>query len=163
MIWNWNSPVIRSVQRSVCRKMMKISSNCISRQFRSLKNGSPTMVGNFKGNAILTGPRNQLYRRPPPLENKIGKTQILCLSCFEFSQFSNPDVKLFWKASNLPFFIHNFSPNDFAPPSFMLARNLCPPLNFQFGKYHSCHPHPHRPPTPSKKTIQKIFYPYSTP
>ena len=49
------------------------------------------MVGNFKGNAILTGPRNQLYRP----EKKTGKAQILCRSCFEFNQFSNPEVKLF--------------------------------------------------------------------
>ena len=116
------------------------------------------MVGNFKGNAILTGPRNQLYRRPPPRKKPRKNTDSLPF-LFRVQPILESRSQVVLKSLKSSIFYSQLFSERFCAPSFMLARNLCPPLNFQFRKYHSCHPHSHRPPTPSKKNDPKNYLP----
>ena len=74
------------------------------------------MVGNFKGNAILTGPRNQLYRRPLPPKKKQEKHRFFSLPVSSSANSRIPKSSCFEKPQIFHFLFTIFLRTILRPP-----------------------------------------------
>ena len=97
------------------------------------------MVGNFKGNAILAGPRNQLYRRPYPPKKTQEKHRFFALPVSSSANSRIPKSSCFEKPQIFHFLFTIFLRTILRPPPLCWQEIFALPSIFSLESHHSCH------------------------
>ena len=120
------------------------------------------MVGNFKGNAILTGPRNQLYRRPPE-KNRKNTDSLPFL--FRVQPILESRSQVVLKSLKSSIFYSQFFSERFCAPLLYAGKNSLPSPQFSVWKVITpvTLPPTGSPPHPKKTRSKKLFTPTRRP